>query len=62
MSFTIRCDKCGNEQTFKDGDKRFQENIKIHLEEDCDYMGCTVEGILIYCGNDKCNHFIDIEY
>ena len=63
MSFTIKCDKCGSEQTFKDYNSKW-DKIEITVNESC--VGYTGEMIIIdvslWCENEKCNHTIDIKY
>lgn len=60
MAFTIKCNKCLNEQVFHRGDGRFKENIEIDAEQ-YGYEG-AIRNLALYCKNDKCNHYIDIEF
>ena len=59
MSFTIKCDKCGNEHILESGAINREEIDFIVLT---DREGTTVVEIGIYCENKKCNNFIDIDY
>lgn len=61
MAFTIRYNECGNEQVFKEGDRRWQENVEIEAEQTGCY-GSVISHFTIYCENEKCNHWIDIKY
>ncbi|WP_243299113.1 hypothetical protein [Bacillus litorisediminis] len=60
MAFTIKCNECGNEQVFKEGDRRWQDNIEIEAEQ-IGYQN-AISHLTIYCENEKCNHWIDIKY
>lgn len=60
MSFTIKCDKCGNSQKFINNDYRRQDNIELEVgQRGYENM---VDRITVYCENEKCNHYIDIDY
>lgn len=60
LSFTIRCDKCGNEDMINN--KHFasiiQDGIDIDVSESCGFQGCTVDSIDIMCW--KCNNEVNI--
>ncbi|MDF1511472.1 hypothetical protein Gp_84 [Bacillus phage vB_Bacillus_1020A] len=62
MSFTIKCNECGNEQIFTDGMSRWAENIELDVYVSTDFVGATVESITIYCENRKCNKYIDVKF
>lgn len=61
MSFTIRCDKCGNENTFKTGDSRYGDKIEIipDISGQAFMEGWTVEGVDFYCENIECNNVVE---
>lgn len=52
MSFTLKCDNCGNEQKFKTNDSAYGDNVSIEVYLDCGYVGCNIESIDIDC--QKC--------
>lgn len=58
MSFTIKCNKCGNEQTFEEHTERKEIDITVNTGG---YMGGRVDDITIWCDNPKCTHNIDIK-
>ena len=58
MSFTIKCDKCGNEQIFKEGDNPIGEHIEISVTESCGFSGCEVVSKDISC--NKCYNYISL--
>jgi hypothetical protein len=60
MSFTIKCNKCGNEQEFTNESNKFQDNIGVDVYVRGTYMGDVVESIEIECG--KCCHNIELKY
>lgn len=60
MSFTIKCNKCGNEQTFKNRNSEWKE-IEIVVTTR-GYMGSVIDEVSIWCENPKCNNNIDIKY
>ncbi len=62
MTFTIVCAKCGNEQIFTNGDRRWQENIEIEVEIVTIDSKTKISHLTIYCENEKCNNWIDINY
>lgn len=62
MSFTIKCDKCGSENTFTSDSKKYQENIGISVYVEGSYMGDVVKEIQIDCENPNCNNSIEIKY
>lgn len=61
MSFTIKCDKCGNEQSFKQGDKARNTNIDMEIGTTGGYQPYPNE-ITIFCENHECNNMIDLKY
>jgi len=61
MSLTIRCDKCGNEMKFNNGDSRNGDKIQLIPDiRSVGWEGWEVDGVDIYCENPKCNHDISI--
>ena len=62
MSFTIKCDKCGSEQTFTSESNKYGEGIYITVYTSGSYCGETVDSIDIDCTNPKCNNDIAIKY
>ncbi|MGX1434380.1 hypothetical protein ACUXCC_005636 [Cytobacillus horneckiae] len=55
MSFTVTCDKCGEQQKYKNGDRGFQNNIEIEV------TGFGDTNVLnIYCCNPDCPNQIDL--
>lgn len=61
MSFTIKCDKCGNEQTFEKNDKARNTNIDMEVGMSGGYQPYPNE-ITIFCQNSKCYEYIDLKY
>ena len=61
MSFTIKCDKCGNEQSFKQDDKARNTNIDMEIGMSRGYQPYPVD-ITIFCENLDCNNTIDLKY
>lgn len=61
MSFTIKCDKCGNEQSFKQGDKARNTHIDMEIGMTSGYQPYPNE-ITIFCENSECNNMIDLTY
>lgn len=59
MSFTIKCDKCGNFATFNTGDTR--NGDKIQVIPDIHFMEYTVNSVDIYCENDECNNDVELK-
>ena len=60
MSFTIKCDKCGSGQTFKNRSSEWKE-IEI-IVFTSGYLGTSIEDIQISCENPKCNNSLEIKY
>jgi len=61
MSFTIICDKCGSNQTIKEGFSPVDSKVDIYVVEVSQgYMGMEVESIDISCENFECNNTISI--
>lgn len=58
MSFTIKCNNCGEEQEMGQGDNRYGDDIEIWLTEECGFQGCVVESIDLNCRN--CDNEINI--
>lgn len=58
MSFTIKCNECGNEEVFKDGDSPYGDNIGIDITEICGFQGCEVISKDISCS--KCSNLINL--
>ena len=63
MSFTIKCDKCGNEVKFHNGDSRLGDKIQIipYITGRAFMEGWTVEGVDLYCENPNCNNEVFIK-
>jgi hypothetical protein len=61
MSFTIKCDKCGNEQSFKQGDKARNTKIDMEIGMSGGYQPYPNE-ITLFCENPKCNNMVDLKY
>ena len=61
MSFTIKCEKCGNKQTFKQGDKARNANIDMEIGLTGTWQPYPNE-ITIFCENLECNNMIDLDY
>ena len=61
MSFTVKCDKCGNEVVFKENDTRSGEIIQIVPYVKWNYSGYEVDGVDFYCENEKCNNDVFIK-
>lgn len=61
MTFTIKCDKCGNEQSFKQGDKARNTDIDLEIYMSRDYQSYPIE-ITIFCENHECNNMVDLKY
>lgn len=62
LAFTIKCNECENEQVFTNGMFRSTDKIELDVEASHDFVGTTIDHIVIYCENDKCNKWIDIRY
>jgi hypothetical protein len=62
MSFTVRCDKCGNEVKFHNGDSRLGDKIQIIPDVISNsWTGlCEVEAVDFYCENPKCNNEVEV--
>lgn len=60
MSFTIKCDKCGNEQTFKNRNSEWKE-IEITVFTS-GYLGTSIDEIQLSCENPKCHNGLEIKY
>lgn len=61
MAFTITCDKCGNKETFKQGDRARSKDIDMEIGMSSDYQPYPVD-ISFFCENVKCNNYIDLKY
>jgi hypothetical protein len=65
VSFTIKCDKCGNEQTFKNYNsewKQIQVIVNTRSSGIIGYPSEEVDEVSIWCENPQCNHSVDIKY
>lgn len=65
MSFTIKCDKCGSEQTFKNYNsewKQIQIIVSTVSGGIAGYHDREVNEVSIWCENPQCNHSVDIKY
>ena len=62
MGFTIKCNKCGNEQVFTNESKRWEENIEIDVDMSHTFSGSTVNTVDIFCENINCNQYIELKY
>ena len=62
MTFTIKCDNCGNEQKFEDY-KSTWDKIKMNVITSPDgWEGTNIDEIEVHCENPKCENYITIEY
>lgn len=61
MSFTIKCNLCGTEQEFKNGDSLHGDNIEVDIEMEHSILGSDVKKVTIYCENESCLKWIDYE-
>ena len=63
MSFTIKCDKCGNTQTFKDFNSMWKQIEVVVNTSTRGYSGETnIDDITFYCENSECNNSVDVKY
>lgn len=62
MSFTNKCNKCGNEREFTSESKKYDEKISIDVYVTGSYSGINVEEIEIGCTTLKCQNSIEIKY
>lgn len=60
MGFTIKCNKCGNEQEFKQNDRLWQDKIQLEVELRGTYEQ-IFDQLTIYCENEKCNQWIELK-
>ena len=58
MSFTIKCDKCGNEQQFTSESHKRGEKVDVDVYE----WNQRIETIDISCNNLQCQNHIEIKY
>jgi hypothetical protein len=63
MSFTIKCDKCGNEIKLHNGDSRNNDKIQLIADVGTDWIGRyeEVRSVDIYCENKECQNTIEIK-
>lgn len=61
MTFTIKCDNCGNEQQFKD-DSKWDKIRMIVVTSPEDWSGTNVDDIEIHCENPDCQNYISVDY
>ena len=61
MSFKIKCEVCGNEQSFKQGDKARNTDIDMEIGMSGGYQPYPNE-ITIFCENHQCDNMVDLEY
>jgi len=62
MTFTIKCDLCGNERKIKNNDKvRDWEKVDLDILLCGDYEQYPEE-IIFYCENNQCNNLVNLKY
>jgi DNA-directed RNA polymerase subunit M/transcription elongation factor TFIIS len=61
MSFTIKCNKCGYEQEFKNMDYKIQDNVSVVPYVMGTFQGDVVDSIDIQCENVKCDNDIALK-
>ncbi|MEN2468124.1 hypothetical protein [Ornithinibacillus sp. JPR2-1] len=59
MSFTIKCNKCGTEQEFKNDSHKYQDNISIVPYVVGTLSGTQLDSFDIQC--EKCENEIEIQ-
>lgn len=60
-SFTIKCDKCGNISSFKNGSATNNGHIHMAINYENSWQE-DVEDISMYCENINCDNYVDLAY